>query len=29
METVVEKWGNSLGVRIPNVIVKGMSFENG
>ncbi|MDR1417838.1 MAG: AbrB/MazE/SpoVT family DNA-binding domain-containing protein [Endomicrobium sp.] len=29
MEAVVKKWGNSLGVRIPNAIVKEMSFKDG
>jgi antitoxin MazE len=29
METVVKKWSNSLGIRIPNTIVKEMSFEDG
>lgn len=29
MEAVVKKWGNSLGVRIPNTIVKEMPFEDG
>jgi antitoxin MazE len=29
METIVKKWGNSLSIRIPNTIVKEMSFEDG
>jgi antitoxin MazE len=29
METVLTKWGNSLGVRIPVSIVKELSLENG
>jgi len=29
METVVKKWGNSLGIRIPNLIVKGMALKDG
>jgi antitoxin MazE len=29
METIIKKWGNSLGVRIPNTIIKELSLENG
>ncbi|MDR2547172.1 MAG: AbrB/MazE/SpoVT family DNA-binding domain-containing protein [Lachnospiraceae bacterium] len=29
MEAVVKKWGNSLGIRIPNLIVKEMSLKDG
>ena len=29
MEAVVQKWGNSLGVRIPNLIVRELSLKNG
>ena len=29
METVVKKWGNSLGIRIPNHIVRGLSLKDG
>jgi antitoxin MazE len=29
METVLTKWGNSLGVRIPALIVKELSLKNG
>jgi len=29
MEAVVKKWGNSLGVRIPNHIVKEMALKDG
>ena len=29
METVVKKWGNSLGVRIPNHIARGLSLKDG
>jgi antitoxin MazE len=29
METVLTKWGNSLGVRIPVSIVKELSLKNG
>ena len=29
METIVKKWGNSLGVRIPNTIVKELSLKDG
>jgi len=29
MEAVVQKWGNSLGIRIPNFIVREFSLKNG
>jgi antitoxin MazE len=29
METVVKKWGNSLGIRIPNLIVREFSLKDG
>ena len=29
MEAVVRKWGNSLGIRIPNLIVREMSLKDG
>ena len=29
MEAVVKKWGNSLGVRIPNLIVRELSLKDG
>jgi antitoxin MazE len=29
METVVKKWGNSLGIRIPNNIAKGLKLKDG
>lgn len=29
MEAVVKKWGNSLGVRIPTVIVRELSLQDG
>jgi antitoxin MazE len=29
METVVRKWGNSLGIRIPNTIVRELSLKDG
>jgi antitoxin MazE len=29
MEAVVKKWGNSLGIRIPNLIVKELSLKDG
>jgi len=29
METVVKKWGNSLGIRIPNLLAKGLSLKDG
>lgn len=29
MEAVVQKWGNSLGVRIPNLIIRELSLKNG
>ena len=29
MEGVIQKWGNSLGVRIPNSIAKELHLENG
>jgi len=29
METVVRKWGNSLGIRIPNIIVREHSLKDG
>ena len=29
MEAVIKKWGNSLGVRIPNHIARGLSLKDG
>jgi len=29
MEAMVKKWGNSLGVRIPNFIVRELSLKDG
>ena len=29
MEAVVKKWGNSLGIRMPNFIVRGLSLKDG
>ena len=29
MEAIVRKWGNSLGIRIPNNIARGLSIKNG
>ena len=29
MEAMVKKWGNSLGIRIPNHIVRGLSLKDG
>jgi len=29
MEAVVQKWGNSLGIRIPNLIARELSLKNG
>jgi len=29
MEAVVQKWGNSLGLRIPNFIARELSLKNG
>jgi antitoxin MazE len=29
METVVRKWGNSLGIRIPNTIIRELSLKDG
>jgi antitoxin MazE len=29
MEAVVKKWGNSLGIRIPNPIVRALSLRDG
>jgi len=29
MHTVVQKWGNSLGVRIPNLYVREFKLQNG
>jgi len=29
MEAVIKKWGNSLGIRIPNVIVRELSLKDG
>jgi len=29
MEAVVKKWGNSLGIRIPNFIARELSLEDG
>ena len=29
MEAVVKKWGNSLGIRIPNYIIRSLSLKDG
>ena len=29
MEAVVKKWGNSLGIRVPNLIVRELSLKDG
>jgi len=29
MEAMVKKWGNSLGIRIPNLIVRELSLKDG
>jgi len=29
MEAVVKKWGNSLGIRIPNLLAKGLLLKDG
>ena len=29
MEAIVKKWGNSLGIRIPNHIIRGLSLKDG
>jgi antitoxin MazE len=29
MEAVIKKWGNSLGIRIPSLIVRELSLEDG
>jgi antitoxin MazE len=29
MQTVVQKWGNSLGIRIPNLYAKELDLRNG
>ena len=29
MEAVVKKWGNSLGIRIPNLLARGLSLKDG
>ena len=29
MKTVVKKWGNSLGIRIPNAIARELSLKDG
>jgi len=29
METIIKKWGNSLGVRIPNLMAKELSLKEG
>ena len=29
MEAVVKKWGNSLGIRIPNLIAKDLALKDG
>ena len=29
METIVKKWGNSLGIRIPSLIVRELSLKDG
>ncbi len=28
MRTKIQKWGNSLGIRIPNVMIKELNLEN-
>lgn len=29
MDAIIQKWGNSLGIRIPNQIAKELNLENG
>lgn len=29
MQTVVQKWGNSLGIRIPSIYAKELALKNG
>lgn len=29
MQTVIQKWGNSLGIRIPSLYVKELNLKNG
>ncbi len=29
MKTVIQKWGNSLGIRIPNTFVRELNLRNG
>jgi len=29
MQTVVQKWGNSLGIRIPSIYAKELNLKNG
>ncbi|MES0489866.1 MAG: AbrB/MazE/SpoVT family DNA-binding domain-containing protein [Leptospirales bacterium] len=29
MDAIIQKWGNSLGIRIPNSIVKDLNLESG
>jgi antitoxin MazE len=29
MKTVIKKWGNSLGIRIPSLLTKELSLEDG
>ncbi|MCL2267374.1 MAG: AbrB/MazE/SpoVT family DNA-binding domain-containing protein [Treponema sp.] len=29
MEAVIKKWGNSLGIRIPNIIARELSLKEG
>lgn len=29
MKTTIQKWGNSLGIRIPSYMAKDLSLENG
>ena len=29
MDAIIQKWGNSLGIRIPKQIVKELNLENG
>jgi antitoxin MazE len=29
MKTVIKKWGNSLGIRIPSLLIKELSLEDG
>jgi len=29
MQTIIRKWGNSLGIRIPSLFVKELNLQNG